>query len=135
MADSYMEGGCLCGHIRYRAAGSPHSVTHCHCEQCRRYTGAICATGVAHKAENIDWLNGEPTLYRESDASINGRSFCPKCGSSIADHKLTDGDIWLYVGTLDHPATVAPQNHIFIEEKIPWVSIDDGLQKFDKGVT
>ena len=46
MTDSTLEGGCLCGHIRYRASGPPHSVYHCHCEQCRRYTGAVFATGV-----------------------------------------------------------------------------------------
>lgn len=132
MSDSYLEGGCLCGHIRYRAIGSPHCVTHCHCEQCRRFTGAVFATGLAYKVKDIDWPNGEPTLYRESDATINGRSFCPKCGSSVADHKLTDGDIWLYVGTLDSPESIAPQNHIYVEEKIPWLQVDDDLAKFDQ---
>lgn len=129
MSDTYLEGGCLCGHIRYRAEGPPHSVTHCHCEQCRRYTGAIYATGLAYKVDNIKWLHGEPTLYSDNDASINGRSFCPKCGSSIADHQLEDGDIWLYVGTLDNPGSIKPQNHIYTGEKISWVKIDDGLSQ------
>ncbi len=130
MSDNILEGGCLCGHIRYRANGYPHNVTHCHCEQCRRYTGAIYATGLAYKVGNINWLHGEPTLYLANETSVNGRSFCPKCGSSIADHQLADGDIWLYVGSLDKPESVAPQNHVFTEEKISWVTIDDGLPQF-----
>ena len=131
MSDTTLEGGCLCGHIRFRATGSPYAVNHCHCEQCRRYTGAIYATGVAYSAENIHWLHGEPTIYLATDTSISGRSFCPKCGSSIADHWLDDG-IWLYIGTLDNPELVTPRNHTFIEEKIPWVHVDDGLPRYYK---
>jgi len=135
MSDITLEGGCLCGHIRYRASGLPFEVTHCHCAQCRRYTGAIHSTGIAYNAENINWLHGEPTIYLATDTSISGRSFCPKCGSSIAHHSLDDDDdddIWLYIGTLDNPGSVTPQNHIFIEEKIPWVKIDDGLPQYAK---
>ncbi len=125
MSDSTLEGGCLCGHIRYRASGTPFAVNHCHCEQCRRYTGAVFATGVAFSAENITWLNDEPSIYMGSD--ICGYSFCPKCGSSIAYHWIADDDIWLTIGTLDHPELVTPQGHQFIEEKISWVHLDDGL--------
>ena len=50
---SYLEEGCLCGHIRYRASGPPYAVNHCHCEQCRRYTGAIYATGLTYSGQNI----------------------------------------------------------------------------------
>ncbi len=129
MSESTLEGGCLCGHIRYRASGSPHTVNHCHCEQCRRYTGAVFATGVAFSAENITWLHDEPSIYMGSD--ICGYSFCPKCGSSIAYHWIADDDIWLTIGTLDHPELVTPQGHQFIEEKISWIRLDDGLPRYD----
>ena len=130
MTDSTLEGGCLCGHIRYRASGPPHSVYHCHCEQCRRYTGAVFATGVAFSAENITWLHDEPSIYMGSD--ICGYSFCPKCGSSIAYHWIADDDIWLTIGTLDNPELVASQGHQFIEERISWIHINDELPRYDK---
>ena len=130
MSDRTLEGGCLCGHIRYHASGPPFGVSHCHCEQCRRYTGAVYATGVAFSAENITWLNGEPSIYMSTD--ICGRSFCPKCGGSIAHHWIDHDNIWLYIGTLDHPESVTPQEHIFVEEKIPWVNVDDRLPCYDK---
>jgi hypothetical protein len=132
MPDTTLEGGCLCGHIRYRASGLPYAVNHCHCEQCRRYTGAVYATGVAYSAENVSWLNAEPTIYMATDTSISGRSFCSKCGSSIADHSFDDNDVWLYIGTFDNPGSVTPRNHIFVEEKISWVKIDDGLAQYPK---
>ena len=37
-------GRCLCGRVRYLAAGAPLWVAHCHCESCRRATGAPLAT-------------------------------------------------------------------------------------------
>ena len=130
MSDTTLEGGCLCGHIRYRASGPPFAVKHCHCEQCRRYTGAVFATGVAFSAENITWLHDEPSIYMGSD--ICGYSFCPKCGSSIAYHWIADDDIWLTIGTLDNPELVASQGHILNEEKISWIHINDGLPRYDK---
>ncbi len=33
-----MEGGCLCGEIRYRVGGDC-GVTHCHCIHCRKLGG------------------------------------------------------------------------------------------------
>jgi hypothetical protein len=128
MSHTTVEGGCLCGHIRYRASGPPFAVSHCHCEQCRRYTGAVFATGVAFSAENITWLHDEPSIYMGSD--LCGYSFCPKSGSSIAYHWIADDDILLTIGTLDHPELVTPQNHIFIEEKIDWVKANDGLPQY-----
>jgi hypothetical protein len=37
-------GGCMCGAVRYETIGEPVSVIHCHCESCRRHTGAAVAT-------------------------------------------------------------------------------------------
>jgi hypothetical protein len=37
------------------------------------------------------------------------------------------GTLWPYIGTLDDPASVTPEFHIFTEEQIPWVKLDDGL--------
>ena len=126
--DQVYEGGCLCGGIRYRATGAPIGTCHCHCEQCRRHSGAIMASTVGFAAENIAWLNEEPTLYQSSSACA--RSFCPKCGSSIAHHWVDIGTTWPFIGTLDFPESVTPEFHMFTEERIPWVKFDDGLPSY-----
>ena len=128
--DEVYEGGCLCGAIRYRAVGTPVGTCHCHCDKCRRHSGAVMASAVGFTAENIMWLKDEPTLYQSSAAC--GRSFCPRCGSSIAHHWVDIEMIWPFIGTLDHPESVTPEFHMFVEEQIPWLQMDDDLPRHEK---
>ena len=36
-----VEGGCLCGAVRLKAAGKPYRVGICHCLDCRKHHGAL----------------------------------------------------------------------------------------------
>jgi hypothetical protein len=38
-----LEGGCLCGAVRLIATGQPKRIYWCHCQSCRRHTGAPVA--------------------------------------------------------------------------------------------
>ena len=120
-------GGCLCGAIQYEATGRPLEVTHCHCKNCRRSTGAAFATGVCFPVEAVTWIQEEPLSYQSSEGF--GRLFCPKCGSSVAQHDESTGTMWPLVGTLDHPESVTPESHIFTRDQIPWAKLDDGLPR------
>ena len=35
-----MEGGCLCGAVRYCVSGSPFATEYCHCGMCQKASGA-----------------------------------------------------------------------------------------------
>jgi hypothetical protein len=39
-ASDRFEGGCLCGAVRFVATGQPKGVAWCHCESCRKHSGA-----------------------------------------------------------------------------------------------
>src|SRR6267142_4295768 len=41
------EGGCLCGAIRFLATGQPKGVAWCHCQSCRKHSGAPVSVFVA----------------------------------------------------------------------------------------
>lgn len=47
----WLEGGCLCGAVRYRVTGKPYHVTHCHCSMCRRASGAPLVTWFSVKSD------------------------------------------------------------------------------------
>jgi hypothetical protein len=42
-----MNGGCLCGDVRYSASGEPVVTSICHCRDCQRQTGSAFVEVVA----------------------------------------------------------------------------------------
>ena len=56
-------GGCLCGAIRFEAAGEPLWIAHCHCHSCRRNTGAPVTTFVGFPADGFTYAAGEVHVY------------------------------------------------------------------------
>ncbi len=40
--------------------------------------------------------------------------------------------LWPFIGTLDHPEAITPEFHMFTEEQIPWLKVDDGLPRHSK---
>lgn len=78
-----LEGGCLCGHIRFVTTGEAHNPHTCSCSMCRRHSGAFGLPWLEFGKDQVNWTGpgGQPALYRSSKAS--SRAFCPVCGSTI----------------------------------------------------
>jgi hypothetical protein len=61
------------------------------------------------------------------------RGFCPTCGTPLSyRHARRPEEIDLTLAALDDPAAPAPTCHIWIEHKLPWVRLDDGLPRFPR---
>jgi hypothetical protein len=59
------------------------------------------------------------------------RGHCAACGSSLTyRNNLRTDEIDVTVATLDEPLRVLPTAHIWVEDKLPWVPIDDGLPQY-----
>ena len=78
---SGLEGGCLCGDVRYRAAGAPKWAGHCHCRSCQRATGAAFASWAGLNIGDFEVLSGTLTIHHSSPGVDRG--FCAKCGTSL----------------------------------------------------
>ena len=120
-----LSGGCLCGSIRYESAAAPERVSHCHCEQCRKATGAVAATFARFERAAVSW-QGE--LARFDSSEFAWREFCPRCGSTLTFNFVESPDIvYIAVGTLDEPARTPAERHSFLSSKLEWLHLDEHL--------
>lgn len=127
-----LEGGCFCGRIRYRATTAPTRVAHCHCEHCRRTSGAAFLTWMEIPRARFQWLQG--TLGHVDSRPGVRRGFCRDCGTPLTWER-TDADdpvVDLTACSLDDPSGIEPEDHIWCDRMLPWVRLADGLPRYPR---
>ena len=133
-AGEIFEGGCLCGAVRYRSTAGPLRCMICHCEYCRRHSGAPILSFVHFPLDAFTWLTGEPRRYRSSRYAERG--FCASCGSTLSMHEEELADrVQVTLGSLDQPERVKPQDHVWVRSRIPWFQVAEELPRFERNST
>ena len=124
------EGGCTCRHVRYRIKSRPLFVHCCHCSWCQRETGSAFALNAMVEADRVELTSGEVELVHTPSASGKGQKIwrCPQCKVALWSNYSGSGDKvrFMRVGTLDNPAAMPPDIHIFTSTKQPWVVLPPG---------
>jgi hypothetical protein len=132
MSEPRYSGGCLCGAVRYEASGPAANLCYCHCNTCRRAAGAplVAWCTFARRAWRV--TRGTLTEYRSSPQVLRG--FCAACGGALTyRHDTRAEEIDVTLASLDEPAALAPQMHVWVGDKLPWLAITDGLPQFIAG--
>lgn len=128
-----IDGGCLCGKVRYRIDDAITDVSHCHCSMCRKMHGAAFATYGSVNREHLHWLNGEEQIAVYRSSADLERKFCSQCGSTLLCHADDEPDIdYIALGTVDGDPGCRPAYHIWVGSQAPWYSITDDLPRFDE---
>jgi hypothetical protein len=119
--------------VRYQARGTARYLCFCHCHSCRRAAGAPVVAWATFARHELNITHGSISQYRSSAAAVRG--FCPACGTSLTFlNEARPQDIDLTLASLDEPQRFAPAMHMWVQEKLPWLSIDDGLPQFPAGL-
>jgi len=122
-ADHY-EGGCLCGAVRFVASGLPKGVYWCHCQSCRRHSGAPVSVFVAFERAAYRVTQGEITKF-ESTPGRTTRGFCPRCGSTLTCEVASlPTETHFHIGAFDEAARLPPTRHVFPNERLPWLHLE-----------
>jgi hypothetical protein len=122
-----LEGGCLCGAVRYRIGAKPRSADYCHCRMCRGSAGAPVVARLTVANAAFAWTKGEPAVYHSSPKAE--RLFCPTCGTQLALRDEPDHmDVTL--ASLDDPEAVRPSYHIWTASRIGWFDTADDLPRY-----
>jgi len=117
------EGGCLCGAVRFLATGAPKGVFWCHCQSCRRHSGAPVAVFVGFEREAYTVTKGEIAKFKSSPGTTRG--FCRTCGSTLTcEVAQLPTETHFHVGAFDDPAQFEPSRHFFRNEQLPWLHLE-----------
>jgi hypothetical protein len=131
MGEPRYVGGCLCGSVRYEATGPATELCTCHCASCRRATGGLAVPWATFQAKQFTVTGGQLAEYRSSPEVRRG--FCASCGTSLTYRHLGRvEEIDVALTTLDAPNVLVPESHIWVEDKLSWETIADGLPQFLK---
>jgi hypothetical protein len=82
-----LEGGCLCGKVRFTVNQAPLRTFACHCTFCQRVTGTAFYAESIFQREDVVFNAGELRQYEHvSDNSGKkvGVHFCPSCGTTVS---------------------------------------------------
>jgi hypothetical protein len=126
-----IEGGCLCGAVRYRAQGQARHATLCHCRTCRKAAGAPVVAWITVPADGFAFVSGTPVEFRSSSRVI--RTFCGVCGTPLtyvhADYRF---GVDVTTCSLDQPENFAPADQTWVNHRVPWLRIDEHLRAHPK---
>ncbi|MEL7183614.1 MAG: GFA family protein [Pseudomonadota bacterium] len=122
-----MTGRCYCGASVVEARGAPLAISYCHCQDCRRVTGAPVAAFAAFPKGSVDVTPEIAPICAHQGVR---RWSCPTCGSPmLAAFDYLDGQVYVPLGILDNADVLAPQLHSHADACLPWLKLDDDLPR------
>jgi hypothetical protein len=119
MKSRTLEGGCLCGAVRYAVQGPAVQTTVCHCRDCQIASGApLVAWTFFPGTAALSWTRGNPKVITFANRE---RSFCGDCGTPL---KFYDPSLpqWFEMNTcsFDDPSPHPPADECWITDRLPW---------------
>ncbi|KAK9805922.1 hypothetical protein WJX73_005183 [Symbiochloris irregularis] len=125
-----VSGGCLCRQVRYEATlPSAPTASYCHCRMCQQSMASPVGMFTGVPEGSFKWTAGTAKAYQSSTHCQ--RFFCPNCGSQLTFKDAGSREVDLAMVTLDDPAQITPDRHIYYESRIPWFETRDDLPRFD----
>ncbi len=127
-----LEGGCLCGAIRFEITEPLLSAGYCHCTHCQRRTGTGSSANGRVPASGFRLLTGREQLRAFQPPTGVPKLFCQTCGSAMfSGDPFSDAEIAVRLGALDRDPAIALHYRQFVASAATWEPIpDDGLQRF-----
>jgi len=127
-----LTGGCFCGEVRYAVdATMAADACVCHCENCRRTTGAPMVAWFSVKPDAFRITAGAPVRFASS--ATGERQFCGRCGAQLTfqDRQLDEIDVT--TASLDDPSAVAPRDQIWVDSRLEWMAGLHTLPELPRG--
>lgn len=127
-------GGCMCGAVRYEITGDVKRAMNCHCDDCRKNTGAAFATNVFFDCEDVRITAGETAKFTHlSDAgNRKTKEFCPTCGSQLFSSTEGRQVMSVKVGSLEDAGFVKPEGNVYCSRALSYVELSEDIPSYEK---
>ena len=124
-----LNGGCLCGAVRYQLKPHLRPSISCHCRQCRRTSGHyVSATAVSR--QNFTLTRSDGLKWYRSSARAR-RGFCRECGSSLFWSADARDTISIMSGTIDGKTGLRTAAHICVADKGDYYELNPSEPQYD----
>lgn len=132
LPDFPVEGGCICGAVRYRLDAPPLGVYNCHCKDCQRSAGSAYSSSMIVKRETLIVAGATDTYDKTAQSGrVVRQHSCGVCGTRVFNEPLSSPALYvLRPGTLDDSSWAIPIGNIWTGSKAPWVEIDPAVPNF-----
>ncbi len=126
--DPPYHGGCLCGAVRFSLEARPVGINACHCDDCRKLTGAANLLMVIGPRDAFRHVQGEVARWRKTADS--GRQIdlvrCAACGTRMWHEPLSaPALVYIAAGTFDHSDWAVPTSHMYIGKAAANIRVED----------
>jgi hypothetical protein len=102
----------------------------CHCTCCQTESGSAFALNALYESGSVQLTKGQPEPVLTPTESGAGQQVwrCPSCRVTVWSNYggAVDKIRFVRVGTLDAPAELPPDIHIYTRSKLPWVKLPEG---------
>ena len=123
-------GRCYCGKTTIAAPDLPLVTTYCHCNSCRRLTGAPVSAFCAFARGALD-IHPAPHHAAPVSEGVE-RWFCAGCGSALAAvYDYLPDQVYVPIGIIDQADQITPSLHSHMQSALGWLHIDDDLPRSD----
>ena len=126
-----LQGGCLCGRIRYEVSPESDEGYYCHCRMCQLAFGNTRAAFINVPQTAVRWLTEPPKLHASS--SFARRGFCPDCGTNLWwEPARLPALIGVASGAFADPAFPMPEQAVWAVDRHPWVMLPEAVTQHER---
>ncbi len=127
-----LEGGCLCGRVRFALTEPLISASYCHCTRCQHRTGTAASAQGRIAPGSLVITAGEELVRAFDPPDGFSKAFCSECGSALWSTHPTDGRVMsVRLGAFDDDPGIRPSYRQFVAFAAAWEPIpDDGLPRY-----
>lgn len=127
-----IEGGCVCGAVRYVANAPPLVVRACWCRMCQALASGNATINLAFERAAITVTGALRDFTSVADSGNRmHREFCPACGTQMFSSAEERPHLRVVRGgTLDDASLARPQALIWTASAPAWAVLDPSIPHF-----